>query len=396
MPRTLESTTGEAARVGEDLRDARLALGISLEEMADSLRIRRAYLVALEEGRVQNLPGPAYAVGFVRSYARALGLDSDEMVRRFRDLSGPAVTRKTDLVFPEPVPERGVPAGAVVLLGAVFAIGGYAAWYNWSGAGSRSLDTVPPLPPRLELAAEQGERVLMPRAPAASASTSTSASIGSGTSQRPGPGALPASSPAPAADQPSQTAASLAPSAPGQAVPPPFGLAPLSPVAPAAPFAAPSPGANTSAQAATVPPAPAPPPLVAEAPAAPAAAPAALVAQPVAAPVAPLPADGTRIVLRASQESWIHVRDPRSGQVLLNRVLRPGESWNVPQREGLVLTTGKAEGLDLVVDGQVSQILSGVIGVRRDIALDADRLRIAQPLPPLRTAHPAPPASLPQ
>ncbi|MBX6747575.1 MAG: helix-turn-helix domain-containing protein, partial [Acetobacteraceae bacterium] len=103
------AAAGEAARLGEELRDARLALGLSVEDIAASLRIRRGYLVALEEGRLRDLPALAYALGFVRSYARALGLDEDEMVRRFREVSGPAVQRKTDLVFPEPVPERGVP-----------------------------------------------------------------------------------------------------------------------------------------------------------------------------------------------------------------------------------------------------------------------------------------------
>jgi cytoskeleton protein RodZ len=385
MPRTQESYAGEAARVGEDLRDARLALGITLEDLADRLRIRRPYLVALEEGRVQDLPGAAYAVGFVRSYARALGLDANEMVRRFRDLSGAAVTRKTDLVFPEPVPERGVPAGAVVLLGAVFALGGYVAWYNWSGSGSRSMESVPPLPARLEQAAEQGERALMPRAPAPA----------------------PAQAQAPIPDPSSAPLLGSSLGGPGMGAAPPLPAAPFTPPsvamgpAPARPLPPAAiggqPGANTSAQAATVPSAtvpaaPAPPPLAA-APATPAPSAAALQTPPPAAAAMPAaPSDGTRIVLRASQESWVHVREPRSGQVLLNRVLRPGESWNVPpQRDGLVLTTGRAEGLDLVVDGQVSQLLSGVIGVRRDIALEPDRLRTAQPLPPLRTATPASP-----
>ena len=74
-----EPSAGEAARLGEELRDARFALGFSIEDIAASLRIRRPYLVALEEGRVRDLPAPAYAVGFVRTYARALGLDEDDV-----------------------------------------------------------------------------------------------------------------------------------------------------------------------------------------------------------------------------------------------------------------------------------------------------------------------------
>lgn len=153
-----ELTAAEAARIGEEIREARLALGITIEDAANRLRINRRYLAALEEGRIKDLPGPAYAMGFVRSYASALGLDADELVRRFRDVTGTGA-QKGDLVFPEPVPGRGIPAGAVVGIGAVLVVAGYIGWYNWSGTGDRAVDTVPPLPPRLEETAQVGERL---------------------------------------------------------------------------------------------------------------------------------------------------------------------------------------------------------------------------------------------
>jgi len=144
-PRPTDSGGAEAARIGEELCYARLALGQSVDEMATRLRIRRPYLEALEEGRVRDLPGPAYAVGFVRTYAKSLGLDADEMVRRFRDLSGAAVNQRTNLVVPEPVPERGVPAGAVVVVvlaaGAVLGSHGGAAGAAPPCVRSNSLST---------------------------------------------------------------------------------------------------------------------------------------------------------------------------------------------------------------------------------------------------------------
>jgi cytoskeleton protein RodZ len=149
-----ENTVLEAARVGEELREARLALGVSVEDAAIQLRINKRYLLALEEGRVKDLPGAAYAVGFVRSYATALGLDPDDAVRRFRDVSGTAVTKPGDLVFPEPVPRRGIPTGILAAIGVAIALFGYVAWYQWSGRGERVVDSVPPVPPRLERAAE--------------------------------------------------------------------------------------------------------------------------------------------------------------------------------------------------------------------------------------------------
>lgn len=306
----------EASRVGDELRDARVALGLSIEEMASQLRIRRPYLEALEEGRVHDLPGAAYAVGFVRAYSTALGLDADDMVRRFRDLSGAAVARKTKLVFPEPVPERGMPAGAVVAVGAVIAIGAYVAWYNWSGAGNRTVDIVPPVPPRLEAAVEQGRSQMPARDNAAA------------------PGALPLA-----------------------ALPPPGGLG-----APASTIAASPSTSGSAAQAAAVP-APVPP------------------VQPPAPPSATIPGlpEGTRVVLRArannADGAWVQVRDPRRGQSLVNRVLRPGEVWPVPLREGLLLDTGKADGLEILLDGQPSAALAGLVGVRRNLPLDPSLLQ---------------------
>ncbi len=67
----------------------------------------------------------------------------------------------------------------------------------------------------------------------------------------------------------------------------------------------------------------------------------------------------------------MQVRD-RSGQVLLNRVLRAGETWAAPaDKTSLLLTTGNAGGTELVVDGVAGAPLGGDGAVRRDVPLDA-------------------------
>ena len=137
-----------AARVGADLRAAREKFGWTLADMSAHLRIRTPYLEAIEDGRIGDLPGNAYAVGFVRAYAQSLGLDPDEIARRFRSEAA-EVNRKTELAFPAPVPERGVPALAVVLVGAIIAVGGYAAWYRMSGDQHPSHEVVQQVPDRL-------------------------------------------------------------------------------------------------------------------------------------------------------------------------------------------------------------------------------------------------------
>ncbi|MBE9607716.1 helix-turn-helix domain-containing protein [Acetobacteraceae bacterium H6797] len=377
-----EASTGEAARVGEELRDARLSLGVSLEEAADKLRINRRYLAALEEGRVRDLPGVAYATGFIRTYAIAMGLDADDLVRRFREAAGGA-RPKENLVFPEPVPERGVPGGALVLVGAVLAIGAYAAWYNWSGTSNRTVDAVPPLPQRLESAAEQSRSAARDAANGQAPAATNNAAPGA----TPAPGAVtnqpaPAGSASPApATPPTGSAQAPGNRAPGTATPAPAG----SSAAPGTPPAgtAQAPGNRTPGTAA---PAPAGSSAASGTPASPPAAPA-----PPAAPSAPAAATPgqTRVTLRATGDSWVQVRDSRSGEVVFNRVMRAGESYDVPNRPGLLLTTGKAQELSLVVDGQASNILDGTQAVRRDIPLDPARLRPSSGTP----AAPASPAA---
>ncbi len=137
-----------AARVGADLRATREQLGWTLAQISAHLRIRLPFLEAIEDGRIGDLPGNAYAVGFVRTYAQTLGLDPDEVARRFR-AEAAEVNRKTELAFPAPVPERGVPALAVVLVGALIAVGGYVAWYRMSGDQQPSRDVVQQVPDRL-------------------------------------------------------------------------------------------------------------------------------------------------------------------------------------------------------------------------------------------------------
>ncbi len=135
-------------RVGQALRAARERLGWELPEVAKTLRIGLDYLEALEAGRIGQLPAPAYALGYLRAYAAALGLDPREQVRRFKSLSGD-LQQRIELNFPVPMPERGVPTGAVLLLTLVLAVIVYAGWYRLSGEGRLPAEVVRPIPERL-------------------------------------------------------------------------------------------------------------------------------------------------------------------------------------------------------------------------------------------------------
>ncbi|HEY8290198.1 MAG TPA: RodZ domain-containing protein [Acetobacteraceae bacterium] len=308
-----------APKAGADLQAARERLAWPLPAVAAELRIRLPHLEALEQGRISLLPGNAYALGFLRAYARALGLDAEEMVRRFK-VEAAEVNRKTELTFPAPVPERGLPAGAMVLVGLVLAVGVYAGWYRLSGEGRLPAEAVMSVPERLAPLADQA---------------------------------------VPPANPPIQPRAVAAADAPETVPDAPSPLPAAAPVA-AAPVISP-----VSAAAAPVNPLP----VVASLADPPAGSPAAVAAMPEAPGQ-----DQPRLVVRANADSWLLVKD-HAGVTLLNRTLKAGETWPVPAVSGLLLTTGNAGGTELVLDGQPTPSLGGLGAVRRDLPLDPDQIK---------------------
>ncbi|MGQ0534324.1 MAG: helix-turn-helix domain-containing protein [Caulobacteraceae bacterium] len=75
----------QAWRAGRKLSEARRQRGWTLEEVADRIRVRKEFLAALEEMNVKLLPGKAYALAFLRSYARELGIEEKAIVDQFQD-----------------------------------------------------------------------------------------------------------------------------------------------------------------------------------------------------------------------------------------------------------------------------------------------------------------------
>jgi cytoskeletal protein RodZ len=69
---------------GEKLQQVRVEKGFSLEDVAKSTKIKTEFLAFIENGEYQKLPSPSYASGFVRNYARFLGLPDEEILALFR------------------------------------------------------------------------------------------------------------------------------------------------------------------------------------------------------------------------------------------------------------------------------------------------------------------------
>lgn len=80
----LESLLDAGANIGRALRALREAKGLSLTDIADKTCVRRAYLQALEDMNIDQLPSRPFAVGYVKAYAEALGASGELAVRQFR------------------------------------------------------------------------------------------------------------------------------------------------------------------------------------------------------------------------------------------------------------------------------------------------------------------------
>lgn len=74
--------------VGEFFRQVRETKGLTLDEVASKTRIRTDFVKALEDGNFAKLPDQVFARGFVRSYARSLGLDEEDAIHRFIQSAG--------------------------------------------------------------------------------------------------------------------------------------------------------------------------------------------------------------------------------------------------------------------------------------------------------------------
>lgn len=114
--------------IGAVLSDARNAQGMQIAEVAQLLRISKHYLKDLEAGAFDQLPGPTYVSGYLRSYARVIGLDAVALTNRYRELlngESAAIHYKFPVDSQHPQQSGAMVASIIV----IFAIVGYGGWY---------------------------------------------------------------------------------------------------------------------------------------------------------------------------------------------------------------------------------------------------------------------------
>ena len=445
--------------VGTLLRDARLQCGHDLYDVSQSLRIRYSYLEAIEKNRFRELPGPAYAIGFIRAYAEHVGLDGGEVVRRFKT-GGAGVGGVSDLTFPVPVPEDGIPGGAILFVSIFVAILAYGGWYVSTSDDGFIADLISSPPETLAesggshteavAATEPGNGVQQEvgaDGPAVSDPSAMEEAIKTRAMTIPAGNGQVAHPDAAGPVVAETTAAGVMPVLPAEGESPAEGetpvremtaaetppvdtsgsvqvlrLPPVEPPAPAPVAATQTPPAKTppaethaagtegaaenapqavvrsetttttttttwTATTSTAPesaPGPQPASVAGSAPSAPIVetvevagipeAPDTQAVEPSQARVLGDETGNSRIVVRAKVNSWIQIRDDVANQLLVTRLLRAGDTYQVPDRTGLKLLTGNAGALEIVVDGVQAPPIGPMGAVRRDVALDADSL----------------------
>jgi cytoskeleton protein RodZ len=232
---------------------------------------------------------------------------------------------------------RSLPGGPILLVGVILAACGYGTWYYLSTGERSRPERVAAVPAELQRTTQDAAAPLLAGGPPMPASGVASVS----TAPRFGSGLL---SPQGAAPAPTVLAAGSP-----------------NPDVVASPPAAPSPKL-----AATVPPT-----------SSDKATPARLEATRLDATAALAGDAGAKadvhIDIRALADCWIQVRSGEDQSVVFSRVLKSGETYHVP-RAGLVLRTGNAGALALVVDGKPAPAIGAIGTLRRDVTLDPQAL----------------------
>ena len=140
--------------LGTYLKEQRETLGVSLEQIQSTTKIQKRYIVAIEEGAYDQLPGAFYARAFIKTYAEALGLDVDEVFETYkRDLPEPEAQPVVELsrratyskstAPKKSVAKRWIPNIIIILL--IFAIGValYYALQNFLDSSDKANTTAP-------------------------------------------------------------------------------------------------------------------------------------------------------------------------------------------------------------------------------------------------------------
>jgi cytoskeleton protein RodZ len=350
---TNRAAPGALAEIGLMLRRRREEVGQDIAAISAITHIKPHFLKAIEEGRRKDLPGTAYMIGYIRTYANHLGLDGNRLITDYHDELAAHrrwVDKRADPVEPASLSRMRISPVITVAGVLILCVAGYVGWGYATAPREETAEIAaveepaePAMPERAPTA-EPAPRPVVPSPTGANASAPNATSpdsAGTMSAVTDDPPAPTETTPAPTEAAPGPTIAEALPGSEAESEAAAENEA-GDQVPPEAEFA------STGDEA------------VEETP------------LPAAAPSEPEGTPG-KIVVRARLESWIQITNAEK-QVIFSRVLRAGETYTVPDEEGLMFTTGNAGGVELLVDGTKLKSLGTVGLVKRDIPLDASKL----------------------
>jgi cytoskeleton protein RodZ len=188
--------------LGERFRAAREARGLTLSDVAEQIRIRSVYLAAIEDENWSTIGAPVYIRGFLRTYGRFLGLDTEEVVAEFSGASTESIApsaipaQKSTYLADEPAPPRHL--SPLIWIASVVAIGLIAyVFYSALTAHQRQNPTMAALPSNTPTVASgtSGEVASSEVSPAAPSSAGASPGVSASPGASGTPSAAPSGSP---------------------------------------------------------------------------------------------------------------------------------------------------------------------------------------------------------
>ena len=340
----------------------REAYGQTVYQVAETLRIRAVYIQYLESGQYDELPGDTYATGFIRTYATYLGLPVDQMVALYKTESAgvnndaPAVNSSlssSDEGSSFHIPKLPILIGAVALAAVLFV-----GWYYFNGRQEQQATPVAGISENLLEMLEATKEDESENASGAGETSDGAVTAADAEEDIFGDGpvvidatdgeqsslndpddvnaveavaSLPSDDEVVAADEGDISSGRAAVA---------DGLAPLP---------EPKPGREVAS------------------------------AEPAAA-LTPLPTaaelngvNPTRVVIQANQLAWLQIRKP-GDEILLSKVMQPGETQEIPDQSDLRLLTGSIDGLSISVDGKEISPSGPNDGYSVDISLNPEEL----------------------
>ncbi|MCK5284828.1 MAG: DUF4115 domain-containing protein [Alphaproteobacteria bacterium] len=136
--------------LGEILRRTREYYGQSILDIERAICIRAVQIESIESGKVENLPGRVYAIGFVRAYAEYLGLDGERMVHLFKT-QDVGKTEDPELAFPVIASETKIPPMWLVGLSLVVSALIIIAWWMIHNSDRAFVKQIPPIPVEMKV-----------------------------------------------------------------------------------------------------------------------------------------------------------------------------------------------------------------------------------------------------